>query len=308
MHAYDVVMIGPPCIDEYYRLENFPEMGGKVLCSPLGKMMGGMIANAAAIIASYGVKTALVDYLNDSDTSRDIIASMNQAGVGSELIGIDKKINDAKCIILLHQGERAILVVENDRKDLPLSARQSEALLNAKAVYTTVTDLKRYSEHFDLLTNLKKNNVRIIYDVERSTISANKEDFELLKMGDVLFLNESGVENIKNSFGTDSVDVLTDCGCLIVLTLGSRGCGIITKNGERIQSPAFPVRPVDTTGAGDTFNASFVYGLLHDWPLKECAAFANAAAARSITEMGPRSGAQGTAAVYEFMNMMKDAN
>ena len=60
--------------------------------------------------------------------------------------------------------------------------------------------------------------------------------------------------------------------------------------------------PVDTTGAGDTFNSSFVYGLSCGWGLQEAGTFANAAAGRAILNMGARSGAVGEAAVKDFMN------
>ena len=55
-----------------------------------------------------------------------------------------------------------------------------------------------------------------------------------------------------------------------------------------IQEPAYRVKAVDTTGAGDTFNAGLIYGLSSGWDLERCLAFANAAAAIAISRMNDR--------------------
>ena len=65
------------------------------------------------------------------------------------------------------------------------------------------------------------------------------------------------------------------------------------------------VTPVDTTGAGDTFNASFVYGMSQGLGVREAGEYASAAAARSILYMGPRSGAVGVEQVEQFISTYK---
>ena len=50
--------------------------------------------------------------------------------------------------------------------------------------------------------------------------------------------------------------------------------------------PGFNVRAVDTTGAGDAFNAALVYGHLAGWPLEKAARFANIVGAVKVTKMG----------------------
>ena len=84
------------------------------------------------------------------------------------------------------------------------------------------------------------------------------------------------------------------------IKLGKEGC-ILTDFKEQVRLPAYPgIRVMDTTGAGDTFNASFLYGVSRGWTLRECAEFANAAAARAIGFMGARGGVATEAAVEQF--------
>jgi len=68
-------------------------------------------------------------------------------------------------------------------------------------------------------------------------------------------------------------------GCrLVVLKMGAEGC-IVADKKETLKMPAFPVKVVDTTGAGDAFDAGFLAAVLEGKRPREAAVFANAVAA-----------------------------
>lgn len=72
---------------------------------------------------------------------------------------------------------------------------------------------------------------------------------------------------------------------LLSMTMGERGA--VALEGDRFHiSPAFEVKVVDDTGAGDVFRAGFIYGLLQEWDVPQLLRFANAAAAVSCTRLG----------------------
>ena len=71
----------------------------------------------------------------------------------------------------------------------------------------------------------------------------------------------------------------------LVITLGSRGA-LILDNEQKVFIPAYKVKPVDTTGAGDAFNGALAYCLDNNMSLKEAAEFANAVAALTVTKRG----------------------
>jgi sugar/nucleoside kinase (ribokinase family) len=63
--------------------------------------------------------------------------------------------------------------------------------------------------------------------------------------------------------------------------------GAVALDGDAlVHAPGFPVRAVDTTGAGDIFRAGFIYGLTQGWLPARMLRFANAAAAGSCTKSG----------------------
>jgi ribokinase len=85
-------------------------------------------------------------------------------------------------------------------------------------------------------------------------------------------------------------DFMIEMGVKIVaVKLGSKGC-YVTDGQERQRVEAFPVKAVDTTGAGDAFCAGFLYGLINNKSLGECGYLGNFVASRSVMKMGARAG------------------
>ncbi|MDR1993724.1 MAG: carbohydrate kinase family protein [Nitrososphaerota archaeon] len=76
---------------------------------------------------------------------------------------------------------------------------------------------------------------------------------------------------------------------VIAVKLGAKGCYITDGIEKRTVAP-FKVPVVDTTGAGDAFNAGFIYGLLHNKSLFECGRLGNFVASQSVMKMGARDG------------------
>ena len=66
---------------------------------------------------------------------------------------------------------------------------------------------------------------------------------------------------------------------LAVVKQGPKGVLAKTRSGERVESPPFPIRPLNGLGAGDSFGGSLCHGLLSGWPLQKVLEHANAAGA-----------------------------
>jgi ribokinase/sulfofructose kinase len=86
----------------------------------------------------------------------------------------------------------------------------------------------------------------------------------------------------------------------VVVTLGKDGA-IAFVNGEYASYSGFNVPVVDTTGAGDTFNASFLYTQINKMPLSTGLEFACAAAAISVGAVGPKGNVPTLDKVAEFL-------
>jgi ribokinase len=86
-----------------------------------------------------------------------------------------------------------------------------------------------------------------------------------------------------------------------VLKLGARGCVIAQAGRAKKHLPAFPVNALDTTAAGDAFNAAFAVGLVGGQAAEPSAVFASAAAAISVTRAGAQPSMPTDHEVKEFL-------
>lgn len=100
---------------------------------------------------------------------------------------------------------------------------------------------------------------------------------------------------------TAAIDTLLGRGIKrVFLKLGAAG-SLYADATQRIATPAFPVREVDPTGAGDCTGATFLAGLLRDLPLAEALRRANAAGALAVSERGPMEGNSDAARLAAFI-------
>jgi len=86
---------------------------------------------------------------------------------------------------------------------------------------------------------------------------------------------------------------------IAVIKMGAGGALAVTRE-ETLFEPAFKVSETDPTGAGDVYDAAFVYGLLKKWPLSKTMEFAGAAGAIKVTKFGPMSGPSSLKEVEKF--------
>ena len=114
----------------------------------------------------------------------------------------------------------------------------------------------------------------------------NSGIWKCLEYLDVLLLNEMEAINIAKAKSLNrALDLFAQKVPTVVIKLGSKGA-LAKSRGQVIQLPAFKVRTIDTTGAGDSFDAGFLYGHLNGFDLRKSLTLANACGAMSTLGMG----------------------
>lgn len=115
---------------------------------------------------------------------------------------------------------------------------------------------------------------------------------QILKMTNIFL---PGEEELKTMAGKDTIDGAVKA-CfenpnleIIALKRGSRGCTVYTRE-ESFDFGIYPIVPVDATGAGDSFDATFLVSLTDGLSLREAAKRASAAAALNTAAFGPMEG------------------
>ena len=130
---------------------------------------------------------------------------------------------------------------------------------------------------------------------------------ELLPLVDVLIPSEEFALKVTGCAGAESAaKVLQEKYApeVLIITQGSRG-GFMWDNGKAVRYPVFPVKAVDSNGAGDTFHGAFIAGRLKGMDVLEAATFASATSALKCTRFGAQEGIPGYEEVLEFMKENK---
>ena len=110
--------------------------------------------------------------------------------------------------------------------------------------------------------------------------------FDTLTEADLFFPNEVELAALSGESDPErGVRKLSQGRTRIVAKLGANG-SMTVENGEVVHCPALPVQPVDTTGAGDSFNAGFLHAWVRRQPILECLRFGAACGALSTLGMG----------------------
>ena len=118
---------------------------------------------------------------------------------------------------------------------------------------------------------------------------------DVLAAVDFLTPNETELKAVTSGLSEDAGieervrHLVGGSGRVVVHKRGADGAYIGTRDGiEHV--PGFSVRAVDTTAAGDTFNAGLAAGLAMGWPLRDAVRLANAAGALAVTAYGAQEG------------------
>ena len=286
--AKDVlVAMGNSCLDEYYTIEAIPKQGEKAMGKFIEAQLGGMVANAASVYAGFGHPALMFDYMKDNAQSLELVEGLKRYMVDSSCISYAPHYPNNKAQIMLKDGERIIFVFVDTDVPHVLTEKQIVALNSAHFLYTTPTDVLQLVDFKTHIPEAKAKGLKIFMDVEVSMVTPGARLDEILIYADFLSINEQALEKLNAVFG-DVIKTFKDT-AILLLTQGEAGSTIYHKD-EIIPIQPYAVQVVDTTGAGDTYNAAFLHAYQQGWSLKACGDFASAAASRAIMRLGARSG------------------
>lgn len=297
-----VIAIGSTAVDEYYECSSWPAQGDKVFVRFIGKKLGGMISNAACVMGNYGIPVYLLDVLGGDENTRMILSELEGFGVKTELIETRQTLRNTKAMIFLCGGERSILIIENSKPYKPPTESQIRVMNAARYLYSSINDFKTLPGHENWMDpNRPDSSPLLVFDVEPNSFIDSKADINYFLAADYLLFNEAGFRKWQGKERLDATvkRLFTGRSRSIVITLAEKGCRLITRASDRI-FPGVSVTAVDTTGAGDTFNATWITALLKGMTEEDACRLANGAAARSTLALGARSGAVPWDTVTEF--------
>jgi len=278
-------------LDKIYRVDKIPGKDEEGFVRDLQISPGGSAANTIVGLSRLGINTAYIGKVGDDAEGRILLEDLKREGVETRAVIKAKGRSGTAMILVDDAGNRAILVDPgvNDTiryEEIDLGFAKKFKLLHltsfiCKNGLDSLNSQKRIVEEFEVVS----------FDpgmpyAERGL----KEMLPILKRTTIFLPNKAEIERLFGMDYRESAEKCLDLGIEIVaVKLGSKGCWIKTKEKELALKP-FSVEVVDTTGAGDAFNAGFLYGYLKGKGIEECGKMGNYVASQCIQKIGARSG------------------
>ncbi|WP_256758140.1 carbohydrate kinase family protein [Cohnella sp. WQ 127256] len=303
MINYDVIVIGDANIDLVVEgCNEFPAPGQEVFVQNMTIHVGGGAALFSLALAKLSLKVAFNGVLGDDGFGQLIRAQFTQYGIDTSYIRKGKS-NTGISIAINPENDRSFITFAGSNAELSLQQLDMDSVKLARHVHLTgYKGSRNHLEFLQTVRKLKALNVTTSIDVGwDDTGEWYSGIFELMKEVDVFFMNETEASHFTGcSTVADSLRVLATYSNHIVLKLGSQGA-VTSVDGQQSYRSSFSVQVVDTTGAGDSFNAGYIYGYLAGKRPEECLIYGNACGALSVSEYGGSTGTSDKQLLEKFI-------
>jgi sulfofructose kinase len=223
------------------------------------------------------VQVFFVGAVGDDEPGAAILAGLEREGVDVSELTVVAGARSAESAILVEAGSgtRTIAAFLGRLPPLELEPRTLE--LCGGAAWTHV-------DHVGFGT-VAGHGFRVSVDAGNPVPDLDLREVSLYAPTDEALLAQFGALDVEEAARA----ALAAGAELVVVTRGGEGSLSVPEDGEVVVAPALPVEPVSTLGAGDVFHGALLAQLVHDVPLADALAAANACAALSCRELDGRS-------------------
>ncbi len=297
----DIVGVGLNATDTIIRLPHFPAFGSKVEFRLSETLPGGQVASAVYACAKWGLTTRYVGKVGDDSFGLLQKSEMEKAGVEAHWTVVPDCQSQSACILVDEaSGERTVLWKRDPRLELLPQEIQRDWIVRSRLLHVDGHDCSaaaaaaRWAReaHIPVTADLDNLYAGVEALLENVDYAITSRDFPArISRVEDLFVS---LPRMAARFGSR----------LAAATLGSDG--VLAWDGAGFHySPAFEIKALDTTGAGDIFHAAFAFALLRGDDLQRILEFSCAAAGLSCMGVGARGG---IAPLEEISRLIRTGN
>lgn len=287
-----IVVVGSVNLDLVATSDHVPLAGETLTGLEFSTYHGGKGANQAVAVGRLGYPVAMIAKVGDDSFGSALRGALRAAGVDVKAVLIAKGSSGVALINIGSDGQNAIVAVPGANGQLaPRDIEKNSALLRRAGMIlaqleiplATLETLGAFAHRHAIPLMLDPAPARELPCALLQTITwitPNESETRVL-------CGLSANEAVTPATAARSAEMLLARGPKnVAIKMGSQGVFLATSAGEREMSQAFEVEAVDTTAAGDAFNAGFAVSLLKGKSPLEAARYAAAAAAISVTRKG----------------------
>lgn len=304
MKKYDVMVVGDVNIDLIVEgCDSVPEPGREIRVKNIATNVGGGAALCAMGLSKLGLKTGFYGLFGNDIYSSFILNKFNECNIETYRGDVDENNHTGISIAIFGENDRAFITYDGPNSEFDVSNIDMDIAKLAGHIHVTgYKGRKNHDRYVEFVRKLKEHGLTVSTDVGWDDTGEWYEGiYEFISLVDIFFINEVEAVNYTHSSDLNTaINKLSKFCRVVALKLGSNGSA--AKSGsETAFEPAYEVEVVDTTGAGDSFNAGFIYGYLNGFKLDKCLRYGNACGALSTTKSGGNTGFPDILELERFM-------
>lgn len=296
-----LLVVGSINIDLVACADRLPAPGETILGSTFDVFNGGKGANQAVAVAKLGAPVEMIAALGTDLFTERLLSGLKAAGVDTHAVQMAAGPCGVAHISRADNGENSIIVISGANR--LVSAAYIDA--HVEAVQRASMILVQLETPLESVIRLAERAWEAKIPLMLDPAPARPLPEALLSRTTWLTPNETEAQILLGRVNIDSAaaaEKLLAMGVRnVALKLGSEGVFLAGLDCPAQRVPAFPVKAVDTTAAGDCFNAAFAVALTRGKPPVEAARYGAAAAAISVTRAGAQPSLPSAAEVEAFL-------
>ncbi len=290
----DCLGMGIIPLDILFGVKKFPKAGEKVDGSSLTIQGGGPVPNVMIGLARLGCQSALIAVIGDDTFGRLTLSEMQSEKVDTSHFIVKKKKSAVAGGFVEKSSGRRTLVLERrifvEPKDIKLNRLEVPRIihLDGRDMPATIK-LARWGKKVGAIISFdigsRRNDVSAVFEYVDHLVVADGYAFPFTRTASA----RAAIKKLRSY-----------CPGTVVVTEGIKGSTGF-ENGKYFRQPAFKVKSVDATGAGDAFHSGYLYGLLRECDLAERLRLGAAVAAIKCARAGSRAGLPGKRQLNRFL-------
>ncbi|MCC7084621.1 MAG: carbohydrate kinase family protein [Pirellulales bacterium] len=285
-----VLVVGELNVDLVLQgLDRLPALGMEILAQDFQLVLGSASAIFAMGLAQLGRPVSFLGKVGDDAWGSLCLQALRSRRIDISQVEVKPDLKTGLTVAFSTAKDRAMVsyigsIDANTIDDVSDEVMNSADHLHVSSFYLQ----RRLRSHCrDLFAKARRLGLTTSLDPGCDPLDRWGSDLiEVLPEVDVFLPNEVELERLSGKSHVKEALAQFDNGrTCIVAKLGARGA-TARFQGKTTPTPAYKITPVDTTGAGDSFNAGFLHGWLEGWPLEECLRLGSACGALSTRGIG----------------------
>ncbi|KZX12602.1 carbohydrate kinase family protein [Methanobrevibacter curvatus] len=300
----EVIGFGALNLDKIFKVNEIVDKDGEGVITESKISCGGSASNTIIGLSRLGILTSYIGKIAFDNEGETLEMNLIKEGVLLDnLIYGDTGDSGVVYGFVDEEGDRSLYVNSGVNDEIVVDEIIGSGLSNAKIIHYSSFVGDSLNAQIDLIDNLPKS---IVLSFDPGMIYANKDPNvlkKILKRTNILLINENelkllfgehyfdkhGLSDFSNkdnlSFRDIALYLIEDGIDTVVVKRGRNGAYGIN-NKEEVKIPVFNVEAIDTTAAGDSFNAGFLYSYLNNFSLEKSCIVGNWIASKSVEGFG----------------------